>query len=87
MCSILGEEKHNFATPLERDARQQGTVCMITRPVAHAIVGMAPLAENMIPGAHFTAIRGVLHITSRDVLKHNPNITKAIIHGMIGVCI
>lgn len=87
MCSILGEEKHNFATPLERDARQQGTGSMITHPVAHTIVGTAHLAENMIPGAHSAAVPEVLLITSQDVLEHNPNITKEIIHEMIEVCI
>jgi hypothetical protein len=60
---------------------------MITHPVAHAIVGTTPLAEDMIPGAHSAAVLGVLLITSQDVLEHNPNITKEIIHEMSGVCI
>lgn len=79
--------KHNFVAPLDMDAQPQGTLCMIPRPVAHAIVGTAPLAKIMIPGAHVAAVRGVLHITRRDVLKHNPDITKEILHGVIGVCI
>jgi hypothetical protein len=57
---------------------------MIPCPVAHPIAGTAPLAIIiMIPGAHVAAVRGVLHITRRDVLKHNPGITKEFIHRAI----